>query len=207
MVSITSPTGNFCIDSTEVTNSQYADFLAANPSTTQQPAECAWNSTFRPSSGWPATASERPVAFVDWCDAAAYCRWAGKSLCGRIDNASPLNEVDATSSQSQWYQACTQGGTQPVPYGSSVNTQACPMVSSLEDVTSRPCCASVNPRVYGLNLNASEWLNACTGTSGITDTCRIAGATSSSSTACMAAVRSVARNSALPTTSFRCCSP
>lgn len=41
------------IDSTEVTNAHYAEFLAANPEPASQPAECAWNAAFAPEIGEP----------------------------------------------------------------------------------------------------------------------------------------------------------
>src|SRR5258705_188660 len=40
--------GFFCMDRTEVPNEDYASFLATNPSTANQGAECSWNSSFQP---------------------------------------------------------------------------------------------------------------------------------------------------------------
>src|SRR5436190_6931316 len=87
--------GTYCIDRTEVTAKQYADFLATNPSTVFQPNYCTWNNTFAPqaSAGTsncenlllaydPANHPLNPVACVDWCDAYAYCKSVGKRLCG-----------------------------------------------------------------------------------------------------------------------------
>jgi formylglycine-generating enzyme required for sulfatase activity len=57
----------FEIDKTEVTHGAYAKFLAA----TGRPAPYHWSK--RP-------ADNVPIYNVDWSDADAYCRWAGKRL-------------------------------------------------------------------------------------------------------------------------------
>jgi len=72
--------GTFCIDSTEVTSEQYNDFLLAGPAAlAPQPAECSWNVSYLPGGGWVFDPSQPtlPIANVDWCDAYAFCRWAG----------------------------------------------------------------------------------------------------------------------------------
>lgn len=62
--------GTFSIDQFEVTTAQYAMFLA----TTHRPPPWQWSSVDL------VIHSDRPVIGVDWHDAAAYCRWAGKRL-------------------------------------------------------------------------------------------------------------------------------
>ena len=121
--------GAQCVDSTEVTNAHYAQFLAAKvtpQSTTKSPAHCSWNTTFTPSQGWPATGKDAyPVVYVDWCDALAYCQWAGKRLCGAVGGgALPYGDY-ADANKSQWLYACSGKGTKKYPYGDIYDGKAC----------------------------------------------------------------------------------
>ena len=61
---------SFLIDRHEVTVEQYAAFLQE----TGNSAPSDWRTMNQPSN------KKRPVSNVDWADAAAYCKWAGKRL-------------------------------------------------------------------------------------------------------------------------------
>jgi hypothetical protein len=77
--------GSYCIDETEVTNGQYQIFINAGVDTNTQNAECSWNTNFKPNCGGAnTTGPNQPVTCIDWCDAYAFCKWAGKRLCGKI---------------------------------------------------------------------------------------------------------------------------
>jgi hypothetical protein len=82
MVAIQTPTGWYCMDSTEVSEDHYATFIDTSPATAGQPEVCAWNDTYVGFNVEPYERSDRPRTWIDWCDARAYCAWAGKRLCG-----------------------------------------------------------------------------------------------------------------------------
>ena len=89
MVRIVSAIGSaYCIDSTEVTQSQYSAFLTGTrESVSDPPPECRSNTDLVPCAGAgyePATRGNYPVTCIDWCDAWSFCHWAGKRLCGAI---------------------------------------------------------------------------------------------------------------------------
>jgi len=77
----------FCIDTTEVTRSQYEVWLATSPSTSGQISDCTCNDSYESSCPWgdpewpPGSQGDHPVVCVDWCDAYAYCQAVGKHLC------------------------------------------------------------------------------------------------------------------------------
>jgi hypothetical protein len=88
---------SYCIDTTEVTVAQYAQFLADDAGISQGlPAGCDRDASralpalasFGDASACdgylldPAGRGDYPVTCLDWCDAYAFCRWAGKTLCG-----------------------------------------------------------------------------------------------------------------------------
>jgi formylglycine-generating enzyme required for sulfatase activity len=135
------------MDATEVTNAQYAQFLTATgpdlDGTTGHLVDdpdpgCWWKVTYipnrdstkdapGPNTPWPVTGKDAyPVANVDWCDAYAYCKWAGKHLCGKIGGGTNSYADYADATKSEWFNACSKGGTQTYPYGNTYSGTACP---------------------------------------------------------------------------------
>jgi|GEM_PF-2622351 len=115
MVHILTDASSFCIDSAEVTNRAYRDYLldwSPNlPSSDgdeelgdddnndddddddDDRVDCEENQPMSPNSGcswnaWTEGLEERPVVCVDWCDAADFCQSRGKRLCGRTEVSS-----------------------------------------------------------------------------------------------------------------------
>ena len=189
LVEVSAPGGgSYCVDVTEVTNAHYAAFLGAGVSTSGQDASCAWNTTYVPSNGWPATGKDSyPVAYVDWCDAYAYCRWAGKRLCGKIGGGANGYGDFASANLSQWYNACSAGGTKAYPYGSSYQGTTCvgydyDGVSAFQSGTdyaravgSATGCEGGYVGLFDMSGNLWEWEDSCNGSTGSTDACRMRG--------------------------------
>jgi formylglycine-generating enzyme required for sulfatase activity len=190
LVEVPAPNGDtYCVDSTEVTNAQYAAFLAKPPSASQQPTECAWNTSFDPATS--PLCSERtdsvvrpnhPVVCVDWCDAVSYCAWAGKRLCGRIGGGASDYLAVADPTISQWFNACSAQGANSYPYGDAYEGQTCNGGDFLADdvIPVRAAAACHGPSapwsaIYDLSGNAMEWEDACEAASGSDDACRLRG--------------------------------
>ena len=196
----------FCIDATEVTVGEYQAFLAAAPPVPQPlPPECAWNTDYTPDGGL-GELSDKPV-FVDWCDAWAYCKWAGKRLCGRIDTrALALTEVDKKSAQ--WFFACSAGGTLKYPYGNSFDPNACPAI--LHPSVAGGACQGGFPGIFDMSGNAWEWIDSCESNAG-NASCAIRGGsyTTSDPTQLACAENVTGRRNEVPyaSTGFRCCAP
>jgi hypothetical protein len=114
LVSVPTPDGgSYCIDATEVTRGDYARFLAAlsqDAVAPIQPPVCEWNTSFMGIASTPQTEA-LPMVGVDWCDAVAFCTWAGKRLCGKIGGGAVDYTHYALANESQWYNACSAGGT------------------------------------------------------------------------------------------------
>jgi formylglycine-generating enzyme required for sulfatase activity len=178
-----------CIDATEVTVAQYAEFVAARAGDPSgQIPECAWNLYFEPPEGCTRNLYDRPQPelhsqeCVDWCDAAAYCSWAGKRLCGGIDERQvPLAALtDAT--KDAWYNACSSGGVNHYPFGNTCSTMPC-ILSGLwsNQVPAGYACqpSGAYQGVWDLVGNVAEWEDSCTRNpvgGGKLDACQIRGA-------------------------------
>ena len=170
----------FYIDSTEVTNGQYAAFLAAKGGDTSgQRAACSWNDSYEPTA--PIGDNPRPAVNVDFCDAAAFCDWAGERLCGDL-NGGPLAITDLRdATKSQWYLACAGTDDEYYPYGNN-NAQladGCNEYNSglMADVGSFSLCEGHYKGVFDLVGNAAEWVDACddTGDEPLLDNCWLMG--------------------------------
>jgi formylglycine-generating enzyme required for sulfatase activity len=195
VVVVTTPTGTFAIDKYEVTNAEYNAFLATNPSLSLAPQPtCSYNGSFQPGAldqatidlvldeglpfedprpncmAWSTDFNEpdRPAACVDWCDAAAYCAWAGKRLCGRYGGAGydvtggPA-EGHADATVSEWFAACTGATGTAYPYGAGYEPNRCnDEASGPQQVGEFATCEGGYPGVFDMSGNVGEWDNGCT---------------------------------------------
>jgi formylglycine-generating enzyme required for sulfatase activity len=155
--------GSFCIDSTETTNAEYKAFLDAAAPFTEQPPVCAWNQSYLPAFDSLARPPDLPVIGIDWCDAHAYCAWAGKRLCGRIGGGglTPPEQMDPM--KSQWTYACSHGGMNQYPYGASYEPKSCVTVDVAGNaeqpwpVKALSTCVGGYPGIFDMSGNADEW--------------------------------------------------
>ncbi len=157
--------GGYCIDSTEVTISHYQKFLAAKVDPKTQPAVCAWNTPFT-SSNFDPTKPSFPITSINWCDAYAYCKWAGKRLCGKIGGGSldPGFAAGTDPATAQWFRACSAAGTKTFPYGTGFVKGACngPVVDgSAISAGSSPTCQGGYSGLFDMSGNAEEWQDWC----------------------------------------------
>lgn len=208
----------FCIDTTEVTNAEYAAFFASldgGSDAGDVPSFCAWKTSYRPSTWtgspptYPAGGEELPVHAVDFCDAWMFCRWAGKRLCGTLDGQ-PTPPAEAADAQaSAWTYACSAGGARVYPYGASYVASACntdDIVGDPEDVGSFSGCQGGYPGIFDMSGNAWEWDDSCE-PGGPTASCHVRGgsvARGEDEVRCTTAV-STPRNDNAGNNGIRCC--
>lgn len=211
--------GPFCIDITEVTQEQYQAFLATVPPALSQPAVCLWNVSFVPSGQWPPTqqTADVPVTSVNWCDAYAYCKWAGKRLCGQIGGGSVTVANANVAADSQWFFACSHDddGQHGYPYGNTYGPMTCNGGDAnggqqiVEPASAFPACVGGYPGIYDMSGNVREWEDACNGTAGALDQCNErGGSVNDGATQLTCATTDLqARNDSNDHLGFRCCAP
>jgi sulfatase modifying factor 1 len=165
----------FWMDETEITAGQYREWLKAvesGPPKWADVAGCDWKmqdaKPFDPdnradegclataAAGTPPFADEQPMRCVDWCEAAAYCDWAGKRLC------------KVRSPSDEWRIACSAGYTTEYPfdpstpggacnYGQTSCSLGCGTRAAGQDASCLP--ATGYPRDLGGNVE--EWVDDC----------------------------------------------
>jgi formylglycine-generating enzyme required for sulfatase activity len=202
--------GTYCIDATEVKGRDYQEFLAAKAGDTSgQPAECAWNTSYQPSID---ATGDNPVFGADWCDAYAYCAWAGKRLCGAIGGGpTPMANLNNAFS-SEWYRACSHDGERDYPYGNTRNPNACNGIdrdggNGPVKVGSLPTCEGGYPGLFDMAGNLWEWESSCD-PGGATAGCAIHGSSfaSNDSTSCTSSRYIPRDRGGVNDVSIRCCS-
>ena len=200
------PEGYF-IDAYEVSGYQYAQFVTTRgtPSYVDlgsyvaisytdtraygQSAECSWNEDYVTSYiradqtlGTDKDAAQAGAKQADWCDAVAYCKWAGKRLCGAVGGGATAFADYASASADQWTNACVGGAAgSAYSYGNSYDGDACwdPETSLMTGLTEFPACESPDSAyagVFNLSGGRPEWTDSCDGANGENDLCRARGA-------------------------------
>ena len=179
----------FCIDAFEVRETAYAAFLFDKAGVVSSVApRCKWNATYSlpADCGFnPAVDPNLPVGCADWCDAADFCDWAGKRLCGGVGTGAPIATSAYAGPTSEWMTACSHNadGLHLYPYGASFDGSACNAPGThgtgLVPVGSKTGCEGGYPGLFDLSGNVEEWENACdadpTVDTGTDDRCRARG--------------------------------
>lgn len=168
--------GAYCIDSTEVSQGDYAVFLAVvgvDKKLDDLPPKCAAKTTSHlPGNGQdcqfnpyqPDDAGKMPVGCVDWCDAYAFCRWADKHLCGAVGGGTSSDRQRTDPNKDEWYRACTNGSAaRAYPYGTMFDANACNAGNKgdLTTVPAKTTCEGGVPGLFDMSGNASEWSDSC----------------------------------------------
>jgi len=168
--------GTYCIDATEVTGAQYKEFLAAKAGDTSgQPPACAGNTTFLPGAN---PGDTYPVEAVDWCDAYAFCAWAGKRLCGKVAGGGNVPSTMLSNAfADEWFRACSHEGTRTYPYGSTYTEGACVVADAgpPRPAGSTATCEGGYPGIFDMAGNLWEWEDSCDGDAGGADICTLRG--------------------------------
>lgn len=242
----------YCMDQREVTWGEYKAFVAAKASDTSgQPAECSWNTTYQPQYqpwdddgelltgecpfGSEHKSDDQAVNCVDFCDALAYCEWAGKRLCGRVGGPSKWGRVyvGATDDPAQkqalsdlagttaveFGHACTQGAKTTYAYGNAYEPGRCidwtwvqqkgETSLAVTDLSNRTCHGTEGPfsQIWDLSGSVEEWQNVCW--EGLTGSCLLIGGSwgqhDKDRQACAADIGFGSARTASQELGFRCC--
>lgn len=178
----------YCIDQTEVTQGQFSVFVAAlgkEPGKLHpngEPEQCRLAEykllpdapeadgeiSFECSASRydPVKQADVPMVCVHPCAARAFCQWAGKELCGRVEGG-PLAAGEATNPDaSAWHNACTNGGESESASPGAVASGVCDPPVADASVDARPGCVGTHPpfdQVVNIGGNVREWADATDG--------------------------------------------
>jgi hypothetical protein len=169
------------IDRTEVTVSDYTEWLEKDPSPAWDATLCAWKgpsaTPAQPSASCPIPADEQnpydpslPIRCIDWCDASAFCSYYGERLCWSGNNGTQVGTYPDLPEPDEWGGACSGLEDNLFPYGNTYEVQAC-RIGTNGDCLSPPNdgCGPLAPDTYpdcispvgALDMigNVREWIN------------------------------------------------
>jgi formylglycine-generating enzyme len=159
-----------------------------------------------------------PVVNIDFCDAAAYCAWADKRLCGAIGGgALKATDPDVDMSpdttnvmKSQWYLACGGPNGDEFPYATYEKDGYCNEqdgFGDLADVKSYTNCQGHYEGLYDMVGNVEEWIDSCDADTTNTDHCAAIGGSEYSESDGGCEIYDLEQRDAQdPGIGFRCCS-
>ncbi|MBK7396793.1 MAG: SUMF1/EgtB/PvdO family nonheme iron enzyme [Myxococcales bacterium] len=164
MVRVPTAKSSFCMDVNEVTVAQMEVYDGATPTVPAGlPARCTgkWDNYYKRDLGALPT---EPAINANWCQAFAYCKWAGKRLCRALDTAAALS-----TENSELYYACGNGAAATArPYGTSYVAGNCDVETGRSIPTSilaTPKChgpTAPYDKIFNLIGSAEEWSEECT---------------------------------------------
>jgi formylglycine-generating enzyme len=207
MAKFVRPDGScFWIDTTEVTEAEYADYVASNPPPSGNPS-CAGKPAL--SEGCEAQAEagspgDLPKTCVDWCAAQSFCLWAGKELC----NDDPEALGDLLLEKSDYHFACSEGGDGDFisdPCATTVCNVPGAGFRGIQQAGKTANCfvTGSGTRVFDLIGNVSEWTEECLVENEF-GPCLVRGG-SFDDPACCDQHRRIPRRTAAKNIGFRCC--
>jgi formylglycine-generating enzyme required for sulfatase activity len=173
MVQVDSPNGSYCIDQYETTVAEYDTFQNAAKNAALPPP-CDTNG-FQNGPSPAAFDPQLPAWGLSWCDAVGFCKYAGKRLCGSIERNPDAGVFDAgqfdvttAATGSEWFYACSNGGTTAYPYGDTFNQTTCNAptinVEPLAEVGAFADChglSSPYDQIFDMAGNLEEWEDNC----------------------------------------------
>jgi formylglycine-generating enzyme len=167
MAKFVRPDGScFWIDTTEVTQEQYAEYLDTKPEPSGD-LRCAGEPELsdrcKNAQAEAGSPSDLPQTCVDWCAAQAFCLWAGKDLCP--DDAQAVGA--ALLPVSDYHFACSEGGANDFTHAACATTVCNVPAANLREI--RPAGKTANcfvsaagaVKVFDLIGNVSEWTKEC----------------------------------------------
>jgi formylglycine-generating enzyme required for sulfatase activity len=174
-VEVCDPKSRFCIDATEVTNGDYAQFVAAVAQGYKPDFGVCAAGGVVPDAFCESTIAHRypgatdfPVVCISNCLAHAYCLWAGKHLCGGFDGGSlqlgEFGDPGSDPTMGEWGYACSAAGARLYPYGGAYEAGACNTAdqdAGLLAVGSKPACVGGFAGLLDMAGNANEWIASC----------------------------------------------
>ncbi len=203
----------FWIDTTEVTEGQFAEYLKTNPAPSDDPlcsgpADVVDACKRATSSDGGGIDPLLPKTCVDWCGARDFCKWAKKELCE--DDLRAIGEQQLIAA-SDFFAACTQVGENPTPFGDDCGSEICNVNGTgplpAGGITS--CFtlgADEQTKVYDLIGNVSEWTVWCFAQKQDTE-CAVRGSyfMSGRTHKCCEQLSQMNRRKTSNTVGFRCC--
>ena len=143
--------GTLCIDATEVTNADYAEFVAKK----QNSVIVAGSPCVPVVVKNVGTRQDPllPVTGVTFCEARAYCIYAVKHLCGDVGGG-PVSPANVGKLQSAWYYACTAGSGQ-----STVLSGQC-QLDTTDPARAGTTCEGSAKGVFDMVGNVNEWVDS-----------------------------------------------